>query len=149
MFDLVPFGNRRNALSKKDGVWDLRSLFDDFFGDSVYPAFVSSGSAMRADVKENEKEYILEMEMPGVSKDNITLDLKDDILTVAVNEEEEKKEEKDNYIMRERRTGSYCRRFYLDNVKNDAVEAKYESGILTVRLPKEDGKSKSTNIQVN
>lgn len=148
MFDLVPFGNRRNSLSKGSGVWDLRSLFDDVLGDSFFPAFVSSGNAMKADVKENEKEYILEMELPGIKKEDISLDLKDDILTVSVNCEEDKKEENENYIMRERRKGSYCRRFYLDNVKNETVDAKYDSGVLTVTLPKENGKDKSTKIQV-
>ena len=150
MFDLIPFYNRKNNAMKKDGIFDIRSMFNDFFNEPFFSGFFFGGNSMRADIKENDKEYILEMEIPGVRKEDIKLDLMDDVLTVSVNNNEAINEEHENYIIRERRMGSYVRNFHVGNIKRDEVTAKYDKGILTVTLPKEiPGKSRGTSIEIH
>ena len=149
MFELAPFNRRNNRVARRDDIWDLRGLIDDFFNDSVFPAFFSGGPGMmRTDIRETDKEYVVEVELPGVNKEDIKLDLKDDMLTISVERKEEVNEEKEKYVRRERKYGSYSRSFYVDGIRNEGVKAKYADGILTVNLPKEEGK-KETGRSIN
>ncbi|MGS0973551.1 MAG: Hsp20/alpha crystallin family protein [Candidatus Izemoplasmataceae bacterium] len=113
---------------------DVFDLFDDFFST---PRNVDR---CRMDVKDFEKEYIIEAEMPGVKKEDINIHYENDHLTVSVNQEE-KKEEKDQeerYIHRERSTRSFERSIYLEAVNPDQIKAKLEDGILKITAPKKE-----------
>lgn len=104
---------------------------------------------MRVDIKDNDKEYIVEADMPGIKKEEINVELNDDRLTIAVERNEEINEEKENYIRKERRSGSFCRSFYVENVKDDQISAKFENGVLSVVLPKKEaGISKKNKIEI-
>lgn len=139
MFGLTPYNNRKqNGLVGRNDFFNVKSLFDEFFNDSLFPAISSVGASMRADIRETEKEYIIDAEIPGVRKEDIKLDLRDDVLTISVEQNEQINEERDNFIRKERRFGSVSRSFYVDNVKPEGVAAKYENGILTINLPKND-----------
>ncbi|MCX7842071.1 MAG: Hsp20/alpha crystallin family protein [Clostridia bacterium] len=150
MFGLTPFNSRKqNGLVRKNDIFDLRSVFDEFFNDSFFPGFFPSEASMRADIRETEKEYIVEVEIPGAKKEEVKLELRDDVLTVAVERNEEISDERENYIRKERRFGSYSRSFYVENVKNEAVTARYENGVLSVILPKQEGaKRKEHRIEI-
>ncbi|HEX2927328.1 MAG TPA: Hsp20 family protein, partial [Ruminiclostridium sp.] len=94
--------------------------------------------------------YIVDVEIPGAKKEDIKLDLRDDILTVSIERNEEVNEERDSFIRKERRYGSYSRSFGVENVNQDAVTAKYNDGILTINLPKnETEKKNSRSIEIN
>ena len=137
MYGLIPFRRRGNS---QRGDWDLPSLVDDFFSegfDGFLPAFLTR-DGIKADVKETDKEYIVEAEIPGAEKDDIKIELDDNNLTISVERKHEEKEERHNYIRRERRYGSFSRSFYIDNIKHDDVKAEYRNGILKVVLPKKD-----------
>jgi HSP20 family protein len=123
-------------LAARSDPFDLTGVFDDFFGDSFMPAFFTSASPIRADVRETDKEYIVEADMPGVKKEDIKLDLRDGVLTIGVEHNEQTEDKRENYIRKERRYGSFCRSFEVEGVKQDAVTAKYNDGVLTVNLPK-------------
>lgn len=147
MFGLTPY-RRGNELARRYDPWDLRGLFNDFFSDSFLPGFASF-NPIKADIKETDREFVIEAEIPGAKKEDIKLDLRDDTLTIAVERNEQVNEERDNYIRRERRYGSYSRSFYLDNVNRDGIKARYDNGVLTVTLPKsEDRKNKSHKIEI-
>jgi len=129
MFDLTPFRRRREELVGGDfGRALMREFFDHDFFDFA-PNF-------RADIRENEQEYIVEAELPGMKKDEIVVELKENTLTISVLKNEEINEEKENYVHRERRFGSYRRSFYVDNIENAGVQADYTDGILKIHLPK-------------
>ena len=137
MYGLIPFRRRNNA---HKGDWDLPSLVDDFFTegfDGFLPAFLTRGG-IKADVKETDKEYIVEAEIPGAEKEDIKLELDDNTLTISVERKQEEREERHNYIRRERRYGSFSRSFYIDNIKHEDVKAEYKNGILKVVLPKKE-----------
>lgn len=143
MFGIVPF---RNNKIQRGGLSDIESMFNDFFNDSFIG--FSGINSIRADVKETEKEFIIDAEIPGVNKEDIKLDLRDDRLTISVEKSEESNEERDNYIRKERRYGSTSRSFFVDNVNHEAVTAKYENGILSIVLPKSEVKKSSNRIDI-
>ena len=144
MFGIVPF--RNNKIQDRGNIFDIDSFFGDFFNDGTL-GFAGLHS-IKADVRENDKEYIIEAEIPGADKKDIKLDLRDDRLTISVEKSEEIKDERANYIRRERRYGSSSRSFYVENVKNEDVAAKYENGILSVILPKSETKKVNNRIEI-
>jgi HSP20 family protein len=154
MFGLTPYERWQNSIQKKGDTWDVDKMFDSMFEEfcnrSKFPSFLSMNSGdMKVDIKEGEKEFILEAELPGVDKNNINLELKDDVLTVSVERNEEVNEDKENYIRKERRYGSMSRSFYVDDINTDEIKAKFENGILYVTLPKLESKvSKNNKIQI-
>ncbi len=149
MFGLIPYNRRNNELTTRNGMLDFRNIFDDFFSDSFLPGFFTVTNQMKADIRENEKEYVIEAEIPGAKKEDIKLELRDDTLTIGIERSEQTDEEKENYIRKERRYGSFSRSFYVENVRNEDVAAKYNDGILTVTLPKsKETKEKHHRIEI-
>jgi len=122
-------------------------MMRNFFNDE---GFLKSANPIKADIKESENEYIIEAEMPGVKKDEIKLNYKDDILTISYEKEEKSEEEKDNYIRRERSYGTCSRSFYVENIDSEGIKAKHENGILSITLPKDNSKKeKNKTIEIN
>lgn len=143
MFGLTPYNKKNGDLFRKNDFLTMRSVFDDFFRDPFMSGFFESGNSMRADIRETEKEYIVEAEIPGAKKEDIKLSLKDDTLTIAVEQNETTEEKRENYLRKERRYGSYSRSFYVEGVKNEEVAAKYDNGVLTIHLPKTEDRNKN------
>ncbi|MFP4016417.1 MAG: Hsp20/alpha crystallin family protein [Halanaerobiales bacterium] len=140
MFDLVPF-NRKNR-----GLMD-RDFFSDFF-NSFGELQETDLNRFKVDIKENEEEYMIQAELPGVNKDNIDIEINDNYMTISATNEEVIEEEKDNYIRKERRTGKFQRCFNIKNVNTEEIDAKYEDGILEVILPKTSVESKVRKINI-
>ena len=147
---LIPYGRRNKGLSQRpQSIFDIDNMFDNFFNDSFMPALFTGDTQMRVDIKENDKEYIVEADMPGVKKEEINVELNNDRLTIAVERNEEINEEKENYIRRERRSGSFCRSFIVENVKEEGIAAKFENGVLSIMLPKKEaGINKKNKIEI-
>mgnify|MGYP004644492567 CR=1 FL=1 len=117
--------------------WDKFEKGLDNFGVAVDNFFrpIYDGDLMRTDVKENDKEYVLEVEIPGYDKKDITVDINDGYLTVSAKKEEKSEEDKNGYI-RQERTSSCSRNYYVGDVDEDNIKAKYDNGVLTVNVPK-------------
>ena len=79
---------------------------------------------MKVDIKESDDKYLLEAELPGVNKDDINIEIRNDIITISVERNEEIKEERENYIRRERRYGSFRRSFPVEDVEQDKIRCK-------------------------
>jgi len=137
---LVPYNRRGNEVARRNDPWGFRSLIDDFFNDSLLPSVFSEGYPIRADIRETEKELIIDAEIPGVKKEDIKLDLRDNVLTIGVEHNEETKEERKDYVRKERRYGAFSRSFNVENIKQEEIAAKYNDGILTITLPKAEVK---------
>lgn len=127
MYGLTPFG--RNGF----GLWDAFDDFDRRFFGSSAPV-----NACRTDIRDDGDRYVLESELPGFGKEDITLDISGSQLTIAAERSHDsgEKDDKGNYIRRERVFGSYKRSFDISNVNSDEINAEYKNGILTVELPK-------------
>ena len=132
MFGLVPFASRKD-LAKEENAFDrLFDVFDEpFLTNFKAPDF-------KVDVKDNGTSYELTAELPGLKKEDISLNYRDNYLTIAA-KNEQSNDEKDaagNYVRRERSTSSMSRSFYIDNIDESKATASYQDGILSVHLPK-------------
>ena len=132
MFGLVPFVSP-NDLQKEDNVFDrLMNAFDEpFMQDFHTPDF-------KVDVKDNNDSYDLMAELPGLKKENISLTYDNNYLTIATKNEQsnDEKDEKGNYVRRERSQSSMSRSFYIDDIDETKCTADYKDGVLTVHMPK-------------
>ena len=123
------------------------SFLDDFFGypERTYaaPKQTQMNGFMQADVAESEDAYTVEMNLPGVKKENVKIELKDGYLIVNASTKKEVTEEdkKTKYIRKERYSGSCSRSFYVgEGVKQEDIRAKFEDGTLKLEIPKEEAK---------
>lgn len=115
------------------------SLFPEtrFFEDFMRPFFSSSPAAsFRVDVKDEGDKFVLEAELPGVSRDSIVVDVEGGVLTIGAEWNENKKNDENGYIISERRMGSVKRSFNVENIEEGLITARYENGILILDLPK-------------
>jgi len=150
MFDLVPFARRSSGIQKDSNLFDIEGIFENLFNDKFYPTLYRNSSQMKVDIKENEKEFVFEAELPGTKKEEMSIHIDDDRLTISVQKNVQTDEEKDNYIRKERSYSSMTRSFSISNVETESVNAKFENGILFITLPKKQQKAiKSKQIEIN
>ena len=120
----------------------MPSIFgESFLNDFMEPFETSNNSStfMNTDVEENEKGYMITMDIPGVHKEDVHAELKDGYLTVEAtsHSNNDEKDEKGNYIRRERYYGTANRSFYVGSgVTQEDIKAKFENGILSLSVPK-------------
>ena len=126
------------------------NLFDDFMDVFAFPDIDKelygkhAKNLLKTDVKETDDGYEVDMDLPGFQKDEIRMQLNNGYLTVSAEKglDKEEKDKEEKYIRRERYAGSVSRSFYVgENVTEEDIHPKYENGILTFRLPKEDTKA--------
>ena len=114
-----------------------RDLFDEAFESFFRPTFFNvDDGAMKTDIREDKNGYTLDIEMPGYRKEDINVSLEDGYLTVSAKKEEKENDDKSVYLRRERSV-SCSRSYYVGDVEEDDVKAKFDGGVLTLVLPKE------------
>lgn len=128
MFGMIPFDRR------DDNWFDVFDNFEKkFLGNTNanLPAF-------RTNIRDLGDRFLLEAELPGFRKEDISLDVKDGILTItATHKDAEERKTDKTYVRRERRIGSFSRAFDISGIEESAIAAQYDSGILTLTLPKQ------------
>jgi len=135
------------------------NLFDDFFGDPFGmmprgrdPLYGKHAkNLMRTDVRETEDTYELDVDLPGFKKDEVTLELKNGVLTIQAVKglDKDQTDKKGKYIRQERCAGACSRTFYGgDGGEPEDVTAKFENGILQLSIPKEAKKQLPKNTSV-
>jgi HSP20 family protein len=124
----------------------LAREMDTLFGGSL--GHTSDLWAPPVDVEETADEIVLTAELPGVSRDAIDIELEDGVLTIQGEKKDERKDEGVQGLLYERRWGSFTRRFTLPRAVDSArITARYENGILSVRVPKaEEAKGRKIEI---
>lgn len=132
MFSLIPY---HRMLSNLSGT--RNSLANDPFFRPFMDMGGSLVSNFRVDIRERDNAYLLEAELPGVSKDKINLTVDKDVLTISADIDSQRKDEKENYCYVERRSGHVERSFSIEGIDHDKIQASYEDGILRVELPKQ------------
>ena len=143
MFELTPFGYRR--VSAYNPFRELEEMSRSFWNDTELTAF-------RTDIKKQDGNYILEAELPGFKKEDISIDIDKDCLTIsAEHKSEENEDDKDKgFIRRERYYGSYSRSFDVTGIHTEGIQAAYTDGVLTLKLPKQTAETPvSRRIQIN
>ncbi len=139
------------------------SLFDDWMDDfpfgkdfekefekSMFPAKnplygKHAKNLMKTDVRETDDAYEVDIDLPGFKKDEVTAQLKDGYITISASkglDKDEKDKKSGKYIRKERYAGSMSRSFYVgEDVTQDEISAKFENGILQLKVPKKANKA--------
>ena len=115
------------------------NLFDDFFDYPFVKNEAESNGLMKTDVKDTEHGYEITMNLPGVKKEDVKAALKDGYLTISATSDSKKEEKNDKgqYIRRERYAGNMSRSFYVGkDITEKDIHGKYENGILMLDIPK-------------
>ena len=126
---MIPYTRRSNS--------SMMDLFDELersmFGESGRRTPVFS-----TDIRDEGAHYLLQADLPGFRKEDIHIDIDDDILTIKAEHTESKDEsgDKDSYIRRERYYGAYTRSFNVSEIDAEGIKAAYENGVLTLTMPK-------------
>ena len=130
MFDMMPYGFRR--VSAYNPFREMEEMTRNFWNDTGVSAF-------RTDISEKDGVYTLTAELPGFKKEDISIDLEKDSLTISAERKEESEDgEETNYIRRERFYGSYTRSFNVRGIDTDAISAEYTDGVLKLTMPRKE-----------
>ena len=130
MSTLIPY-RHNNCLARPDAASFMDDFFRPFFGMDNFT------STFSVDVKDEGDKFVLEADMPGVKRDDISIDINDDVLTISAEWNAEKRNEhRHGYVINERRSGRASRSFTLENVREDDISAEYKDGVLTLTMPK-------------
>jgi HSP20 family protein len=116
---------------------DFGRLLNSFFGTLPNIGRETGYLCPQVDIGENENEYTVQVELPGVKKGDVKITLKDNILTIEGEKKFEKKSKSDNYHCSERTFGKFMRSFELpQTVNQESIGAEFENGILRIAIPK-------------
>ena len=133
------------------------NMFDDFFDNSFFgghsPLFGKhERNLMKTDIHEtgDAKAYRFAVELPGFQKDEISVELQNGYLTIqaAKGLDRDQKDQEGRYIRQERYSGTCSRSFYVGDVQPEEINAKYDSGILMLTLPKKDQQTLPTQNRI-
>lgn len=132
----------------------MESFIDDFFGrtssffnDILTENFINYGDL---NIVENEHNYELSMVLPGYKKEDININIDNDVLTISSEIENEKEEKTKNYISRNFTKSSFCKKLILsDDIDKDKINAKMEDGILNLKLDKIKKVELNTSKKIN
>ena len=131
------------------------NMFDDLFEGNFFGAHnplygKNAKNLMKTDINEKENGYEIAVDLPGFKKDEINLDIKDGYLTITAQKGLDKDEEdkKGRVIRRERYAGVCQRSFFVGDIKPEDIKAKYEYGVLTINVPKEESKKLASGSSI-
>ncbi len=145
-----------NLIRRTRKPWPEADVFGDFdkvmagffrpVGDAA--SFTGDGWTPAADIRETKEAYLVEAELPGLSKDDVSVTFENGILTLSGERKFEKETEEENYRRVERRYGSFSRAFSLPReVDAEGVKATFKDGLLTVSVPKvEEARPRTIDI---
>ncbi|WP_040214831.1 heat shock protein Hsp18 [Clostridium polynesiense] len=147
MFEMVPW-RKNNSMQRRGDIFE--QMVNSFFNDDFFAPMTLSKSNFSVDLKETEKEYIVEADLPGVEKENIQLDYNNGYLNISAKRDNFTEDKGDNYVRQERSYGELKRCFYIDNIEEEKIEASFNNGVLNIKLPKlEDEQNKGRKIDIN
>ena len=134
--------------------WSLSELFDDLFSERSFSSApdITGTSWPRVDIIENDNDYAIHADLPGLEKKDISVTVENGILTIAGEKNSERKsEKKDHYRYFERSYGKFSRSFQLpEHVDVENIDATYNNGTLELTLKKtEKAKPKAIEVKLS
>ena len=166
MKSLVKWDPFKWDLSKAPSVWEpfreleeMHNRLTSFFNRRL-PLFEEfpeaeeltvAGWTPRVDVVENDKEYLIDVELPGLKKDEVKVSVQDRVLSISGERKSEKEEKGKKYHRVERTYGAFMRSFTLPtDASGEKLNADFKDGILKVHIPKEESaKTKAIEVKVS
>jgi len=136
MFEIRPY--RRNQLNTWNPFSEMEELQKHFFDNDFFS--LRGLAEFKTDITDEGDSYQLKADLPGFGKEDIRLDIDGDYLTISAerHSEHEEKDKKGKFIRCERSYGSYQRSFDISGIKTDEIKAKYDDGVLTLKMPKKE-----------
>jgi len=141
-------GERKNELQRYSSTFEeMERMFDDifqrrFFAPSWLPRFKFpefADVATSVDMYEEGNELVIKAEIPGMKKDEISIDFADDVVTISGEKKSEEKTERKDYYRVERSFGSFSRKLHLPvEIQIDKTRASFKDGVLEIRMPKSE-----------
>lgn len=123
-----------------------------FYLDDVFDDILSTRKEqpMKCDIYEKEGDYHIEMDIPGFTKEEISVETNEGNLKITAEKKTENEEEdkEKNYIRRERTYGKYERSFYLGDLDEEKIDASFENGMLKIVVPKKEEKETKKIIEI-
>lgn len=117
-------------------------LFDEFFDDGFFSK--REKNLMKTDIRETKDKYIIDIDLPGFQKENISLSLNKGYLEISAKVDKEDNNEEEKYVRKERFYGECSRSFYVgDDITDEDISAEFKNGILKIEVPKLDENKKS------
>ncbi|MGZ7043104.1 MAG: Hsp20/alpha crystallin family protein [Methanobacterium sp.] len=129
---------------------DMISTFRDKQGDfeKAMSEYTASSAKMATDVIETDNELVVKTDLPGVKKEDIVIDLSEDMLEIMAIFEDEAEFKGDNFIKKERRYGEAKRKVTITQpIKMEEAKAKFDNGVLTVTIPKQEKKRQQLKLE--
>ncbi len=124
--------------------------FNDFFNESRFKTTTNESWHPAVDILNEKDGIVLSVELPGVKKEDISIDIEDRVLTIKGERKFENEEKKDNYYRKERSYGNFKRSFTLsEEVLTDDVNADFENGVLKLTLKKDISQKEVRQIAIN
>ncbi len=145
MANIVRWEPFRDMVSLRDA---MDRMFEERFFQPPAPFGPWAGRTLAVDMYETDDSVVVKTSIPGVNAEDIEVSVTGETLTVKAESKEEEEIQRENYLRRERRFGSYCRSVTLPGgLEADKAEADYTDGILTLTFPKaEEIKPKSIKV---
>ena len=139
------------SLIRKNQDWvapaTIDRFVDRFFNDSLEQT--QTAFTPKVDIAESEKAFEIQVAVPGLEKKDINIDLRDGLLTISGERKFVKKDKERNFHAVQTQYGTFKRSFQLpDSIEEGKIEASYESGILSVVIPKDESKKIVSKITV-
>ncbi|HEX4047099.1 MAG TPA: Hsp20/alpha crystallin family protein [Elusimicrobiota bacterium] len=143
-----------NPLRMMDPLREFRLFpLGGLLGDAFAPLRMNLPAAWmpRTDIKETEKDYVLDVALPGVKKEDVRVEVKNDVLTISGEKKSEKEEKGKTWLRRESSFGSFQRSFALpEGLRTEDVKASFKDGVLTLTMPKPaEVKTRGVSIKVD
>lgn len=129
----------------------MDQVIEDFFTGGPLEQAVERNFTPAVDVEERDKEYVFSIEVPGMEKDDVHVEIQSQVLTVSGERKEEKDEKRKGYLRHELSYGSFLRSFSLpDDAASEGLKATCKNGILKISVPRsEKAKGKTIPITVS
>lgn len=122
-----------------------RIFFDNFFDDFEPPKKLDK--LMKCDIYEEGNNYMIEMDIPGFKKEDINMELENGYLRISVEKKSDNEENDKKYVRRERHSYTKCERsFYVGDINEEEIKAKFNDGILKISVPKEETQKETKKI---
>ncbi len=123
---------------------------NSFFNDSITRTKKADNFNPAVDIVSKDDTIMLNVELPGMNKEEISINIEEKVLTIKGERKFENEDKKDTYYRRERSYGSFKRAFTLsEDILTDEVSADYKAGVLTVTLKKDTTKEEVKQITIN
>ena len=143
MFEMVPW-RRNNGVQKRGDVFE--DMVNSFFGND----FKVFGNSFLVDLKETDTEYTITADLPGIDKENISLSYDNGYLTIGAKRENTVEDKNESYVRQERSYGEFRRCFYMNDIDDSAIDARFNNGVLNIKIPKlQEEKKNGRQIDIN